>query len=191
MDDLNQYSEVDWETIWAPYDRSTYEVVLEKISEDDIVLDIGAGDLRLSRKIAKVAQRVYAIEYHKALILASVEHTPLPENLTVIIGDARLVPFPPGITMGVLLMRHCTQFQLYFNKLTSVGAKRLVTNARWRMGIEEVNLLAKRTNYANLQIGWFACSCGAVGFKTASVELLTAEILDHQYEVFDCPKCTQ
>lgn len=191
MNDLVQFSEADWEYIWAPYDRSTYDAVLEKISTNDIVLDIGAGDLRLSREIAKIAQRVYAIEYQGSLIWTSVDRKPLPGNLYVIVGDARLVPFPNGITVGILLMRHCTQFKLYFDKLTMVGAKRLITNARWRMGVEEVNLLAERISYASLQIGWYACSCGAAGFKPAPADLVTEDMLENQNEVFDCPICAE
>ena len=39
----------DWELHWAPYDPATYQMVLEQLLPDDVVLDIGAGDLRLAR----------------------------------------------------------------------------------------------------------------------------------------------
>ena len=178
-----------WEGVWAPYDRPTYKLVLEKISPGDVVLDIGAGDLRLSREIARVARKVSAIEQQETLVRRSLELSPAVANLEIIIGDARQIPFPCGITTGVLLMRHCTQFQLYCEKLVEAGAKRLITNARWRMGVEQVSLSAPRASYASLGIGWYACACGGVGFKEGPVEMLTEEVLEIQNEVFDCPEC--
>ncbi len=69
---------------------------------------------------------------------------PLPANLIPICADARVLDFPSGITAGVLLMRHCTNFRLYAEKLQKAGAARLITNARWRMDVESMNLLAQR-----------------------------------------------
>jgi hypothetical protein len=41
-----------WEALWAPYDEPTYQLVLDYVRPDDVVLDIGAGDLRLTRQVA-------------------------------------------------------------------------------------------------------------------------------------------
>ena len=43
-------SDADWEALWSPYDQSTYHAVLEMIQSTDVVIDIGAGDLRLARQ---------------------------------------------------------------------------------------------------------------------------------------------
>ncbi len=43
-----------WEARWAPYDEATYAAVLAAIRPDDVVLDIGAGDLRLARRMAQI-----------------------------------------------------------------------------------------------------------------------------------------
>lgn len=179
----------DWELIWAPYDRSTYDSVLEKITRRDVVLEIGAGDLRLSREMAQIAVSVYAIEIQATLLPALDQRVTLPENLHIILGDARQIEFPQGITTGVLVMRHCTRFAIYSKKLIAVGAHRLITNARWGMGVEVVDLTAKRLKYGDLDIGWYACDCGAAGFKEGPVELLTGAVLDRQNEVSDCPAC--
>jgi hypothetical protein len=64
-------------------------------------------------------------------------------NLVVIHGDARYVAFPNGITTAVLLMRHCTHFDLYVKKLQAVGCRTLITNARWRSGVEVIDLHAE------------------------------------------------
>lgn len=179
----------DWERIWAPYDASTYDSVLEKITRRDVVLEIGAGDLRLSREMAQIAESVYAIEIQGTLLPGLDQRATLPENLHIILGDARHIEFPQGITTGVLLMRHCTQFALYSKKLITVGTHRLITNARWGMGVEVVDLSAERLEYGDLVIGWYACDCGAAGFKEGPAELLVGSVLECQNEVFGCPAC--
>ena len=176
--------------MWAPYDDATYQEVLENIFFDDIVLDIGAGDLRLSREIAKIARLVYALEIQGSLIKKAVLGSPVPKNLVCIAEDARLVPFPQGVTVGVLLMRHCTHFQEYVRKLQDVGAQRLITNARWRLGVEVVQLSAHRVEYSRLEIGWYACLCGAAGFKQGHAEQVDEEVLEKIIEVKNCPNCS-
>ena len=91
--------------------------------------------------------------------------------------------------MGVLLMRHCRHFALYFNKLRTVGCRRLLTNARWRMGVEEIDLRGDRLPFAAVEIGWYACQCGHVGFVPGPPERLTPELEASVYEVRDCPAC--
>ncbi len=62
----------EWETLWAPYDEATYAAVLAAIEPSDVVLDIGAGDLRLARRIAERARQVIAWEIQPALVNAAV-----------------------------------------------------------------------------------------------------------------------
>jgi len=182
---------LDWERLWAPYDEATYQEALAAVNPEDIVLEIGAGDLRLARRLAKTARLVYAIEIQAGLLEnKNVGDEPLPTNLIPIIADARKYPFPSGVTCGVLLMRHCTSFRLYAEKLKAAGCGRLVTNARWRMGVEVVDLQAPRMPYNMLNLGWYACWCGATGFKPGVADTITAEIESICYEVIDCPKCT-
>ncbi len=181
---------LDWEFQWAPYDLPTYQLVLEQIATSDIILDIGAGDLRLTRQMADIASKVYALEINHSLLdqgLAS--FSPLPANLIPICSDARAFDFPRDLTCGVLLMRHCTHFQVYADKLRQAGARRLITNARWGMNVEVVDLRAVRIPYANIEIGWYACWCGAVGFKSGSPEYLTPENEVIIHEVVNCPNC--
>jgi SAM-dependent methyltransferase len=180
----------DWETIWAPYDKSTYQAVLEQIGPPDIVLDIGAGDLRLSRRIAAICRRVYAIEIQVPLIeQGQIRLGSFPHNLIVLHGDAQHLTFPDDLTLGVLLMRHCTHFRAYADKLKASGASRLITNARWGMGVEVLSLQSERIPYDEVEIGWYACWCGGVGFKPGQASRLTDEILAHTQEVVDCPLC--
>lgn len=176
-----------WEWIWAPYDARTYELVLEQIDANDIVLEIGAGDLRLSRQIAQQAKWIYALEINEPLLERS--SNDLPANMQTIIGDARLSPFPDNITVAVLFMRHCTHFSLYFDKLQAGACQRLITNARWGMNVETINLNALHRSYQELEIGWYACRCGNCGFKSGPSQVLTEEIAGQVWELDSCPAC--
>lgn len=182
--DLCSYA--SWETAWAPYDQATYEAVLDFLRPADAVIEIGAGDLRLACQMAARVRQVTAIEINST-VLALAPHK-LPVNLHVVCGDARTLAYPRA-SVGVLLMRHCTHFPLYVTRLRSAGCSRLVTNARWRMGVELLDLELSRLAYALFQGGWYACSCGAVGFKACSPDDITSENAMACTEVSACPAC--
>lgn len=180
-----------WELLWAPYDSATYRAVLDAIRPEDIVLEIGAGDLRLARRVAKIVRRVEAIEIQADLLDKARREAPEPfeTNLVIHHGDARNKPFPEGTTVAVLLMRHCNHFHLYFHKLRQIGCQRLITNARWRMGVEVVQIFAPRVPYPEIGLGWYACECGAVGFKPGRVDKIGPETDKTIHEVINCPNC--
>jgi hypothetical protein len=182
--------EPDWEAIFAPYDQPTYRLVLEQLRPDDIVLDLGAGDLRLDRQMARIVRKVYAVEVNARLLEhACAAPSPLPANLIPLCADARTLDFPVDITTGVLIMRHCTSFRLYADKLCTAGATRLITNARWRMGVEVVDLDMQRIPYVTAGMGWYACLCGGTGFKQGPVERWSVEMDPITNEVSTCPQC--
>jgi hypothetical protein len=118
-------------------------------------------------------------------------HGPVYDNLVIHQGDARKLPFPEGTSVAVLLMRHCTHFYQYFQKLRRIGCQRLITNARWRMGVEFVQIFAPRMPYHEIDLGWYACECGAVGFKPGPVDEIGPEFDKIIHEVTDCPNCAQ
>lgn len=175
----------EWESRWAAYDEPTYQAVLSYIRPEDVVLDIGAGDLRLTRRMAAVARCVYAIEMQPALLA---HQEPLPVNLIVLCADARFIPWAEGITVGVLLMRHCTHVGLYGARLRAAGCERLITNARWGMGVEQMDLGPRRP-WPSIEFGWYACLCGQTGFVAGPLELLTEERMDEVNETENCPAC--
>jgi SAM-dependent methyltransferase len=184
----------DWEAIFAPYDQPTYQAVLELLGPEDVVLDIGAGDLRFSRQAARIANKVYAVEINDLVLQQGLASRNLvPDHLIPIQADAAALDFPSDITVGVLLMRHCTHLRLYWKKLREAGARRLITNARWRMGVEEVDLRAERALFHDIAMGWYACSCGATGFKVGptDAEQWSIEMDKLIHEVTDCPQCKQ
>lgn len=172
--------------MYAPYDRQTYQAVLERLGPNEVILDIGAGDLRLARQMARIARKIYAVERNAQLLDPSMR---LPANLICICADARTLDFPGDLTTGVLLMRHCTCFGLYVEKLRQVGATRLITNARWRMGVEVVDLWAPRRPFDETRMGWYACVCGSTGFKEGPAWQWTLEMDQAIHEVSCCPQC--
>ena len=183
-------SDAAWEALYAPYDQPTYQAVLDQLGPQDVILDIGAGDLRLSRQMAGIARRVYAVEINRQVLdQAYASRDPLPANLVPIHADARTLDFPSGITAGVLLMRHCTCFPLYALKLQKAGADRLITNARWHMDVEVVNLFVQRKSFVEFDMGWYACVCGATGFKEGPANHWTIEMDRITTEVSGCPQC--
>jgi len=173
-----------WEALWAPYDEDTYRLALSFVPAGAAVLDIGAGDLRFARRLAARASVVYAVERNRALLGG-----PAPGNVRVICADARAWPFPSGVEVAVLLMRHCAHFALYRRKLEAVGARRLITNARWGMGVECIDLSIPARPYSDLAAGWYACRCGATGFRAAPPETLAPRDLESVHEVARCPEC--
>ncbi len=60
--------DADWEFRYAPYDALTYETALRHLEQTDIVLDIGAGDLRFARQAAARVRCVIAIEQNAGLL---------------------------------------------------------------------------------------------------------------------------
>jgi hypothetical protein len=175
-----------WEARWAPYDEPTYQTALNYVQPDDVVLDIGAGDLRLTRQMAKIARRVYALERQPAILA---NQSPWPANMTVICADARNIPWPPHITVGVLMMRHCTHFAEYGARLRQLGCHRLITNARWGMDVELMDFNTA-IPWHNQIIGWYACWCGRVDFSPTSPAALTEAHLEQVTQVTHCPICS-
>lgn len=178
----------DWELTWSPYDEPTYAAVLNALCPTDVVLDIGAGDLRLARRMAAVVRRVIAWEIQSDVLRQGIDSS-LPANIASVLTDARQEPVPSEINVAILLMRHCTNFRLYAEKLAAAGCRWLLTNARWGLDVEKVDLLAERIPFTAVSLGWFACCCGHTGFIPGPPEKLTPDIIEVTHEVYGCPKC--
>jgi hypothetical protein len=216
-----------WEARWAPYSEVDYAAVQVAIRPDDVVLDIGAGDLRLARRLAHIARQVIAWEMQPELLAASIHGTAASstgidsssritdpaawavhprritdpagaehassleadERLTVVCTDARSEPVPPGVTVAVLLMRHCTHYALYVEKLRAAGCQRLITNARWGVGVEVIDLVPAAP-FASVEAGWYACRrCGATGWAGEDATAVNAAALETVTDVEGCPAC--
>jgi hypothetical protein len=182
----------DWEGWFSPYDEETYSLVLQNIGQDDIVMEIGAGDLRLALRLAGRARRVYAVEVNPKVLGPALEAIgwDLPRNLAVICANAMDIPFPSDVTVAVLLMRHCQHFGDYVARLRVIGCGRLITNARWKAGVEVIYLAEKGVAFSQVRGGWYACLCGEVGFVPCP-PTCTEECPDELCltQVESCPAC--
>jgi hypothetical protein len=179
----------DWEAAFAPYDEETYRAVLAHITAHDVVLDIGAGDLRLTKRIATLARRVYAIERDPAALARSDRNW--PANLIVICADALAMSFPADVTTAILLMRHCTRehFAAYRQRLSALRrCRRLITNARWKMDVEVIEIQSGGV-YDPDRVGWYACRCGSIGFTPGDLGRITPRVLAEVIDVVSCPQC--
>lgn len=179
----------DWEGWFSPYDDETYNQVLHNVREDDIALEIGAGDLRLALRLAERARRIYAVEINPKVLGPALEAIgwDLPCNLVAICANALDIPFPSDVTVAVLLMRHCQHFGDYIAKLRAIGCRRLITNARWKAGVEVIELAVRGEDFPQVRGGWYACKCGAVGFVPYNSD--SNEQCFPIHEVENCPRC--
>lgn len=176
----------DWEGWFSPYDDETYSLVLQNVEKSDIVLDFGAGDLRLALRMAEKVRRVYAVEVNPVVLGAALGEIgfDLPRNLHVICANALDIAIPTGTTVAVLLMRHCQHFGEYFDRLRAAGCRRLITNVRWKSGVEVIDLAGPRAPCEQLREGWYVCQCGTVGYVGQGERSQTIPV-----EVSDCPAC--
>lgn len=164
-----------------------YRDVLTHIRPEDVVVDIGAGDLRLGLRMAAQAQTVYAVEVNPLVVAHALRviGLDLPRNLHVICGNALDVPIPSDVTVGVLLMRHCQHFQEIVRRLQDAGCRRLLTNARWKTGVERIDLDTPAVPFEEVQEGWYACRCGGTGYIGAGERPDATPA-----EVSSCPACS-
>ncbi|MCC6905313.1 MAG: rRNA adenine methyltransferase [Anaerolineae bacterium] len=178
----------DWARLWAPYDASTYQEALGYVNPGDRVLDIGAGDLRFAYLVAQKGCTVYAIEQQIGLLCNS-RHTAYASRIHVMVGDARYMAFPE-VDVAILLMRHCADFARYVTRLRQAGCGQLVTNARWRMGVECMPL-ATAIPFKPERSGWQACvQCGRVHFHPCEDPARAPENIDSAFvNVEGCPDC--
>ena len=176
--------------MWAPYDEGTYQAALGYLEPGSFVLDIGAGDLRLAARAVAKGCRVLAVEIQPAVIRRAQPDVLNLDRLQVVAADARGFPFPPGLDAALLLMRYCEDFALYVRKLRACGCPKLITNARWRVGVECIPLGLGEA-FRSDRMGWYACvRCGKTAFIPGPCERLKPGIEFDHVDVEGCPNCT-
>jgi len=96
-----------WEGFSVP-EENHYEKVLSSVKSDEVIFDVGAGDLRLDLMLCEKVKRVYAVEVNP-VILASALKTiafDIPKNLIVIRANAFDLTLPEDVTTILCLMIH-------------------------------------------------------------------------------------
>lgn len=96
-----------WEIFFLP-EEDNYDDCLSKLSMEDVVFDAGAGDLRFDLMMMECVKKVYAVEINPKILASALRiiKYDMPENLTVICGDAFDMDLPPDVTVVTCLMIH-------------------------------------------------------------------------------------
>lgn len=96
-----------WEIFIVP-ESMFYEEVLAMISEDDVVFDVGAGDLRFDLMLSEKVKKVYAVEINPEFLGGALKIIgyDMPLNIVVICGNAFEMEIPGDVTVVTCLMIH-------------------------------------------------------------------------------------
>lgn len=99
-----------WEIFFMP-EECNYESCMTQLSKDDVVFDVGAGDLRFDLMMADKVKKVYAVEINPTILASALRIIgyDLPVNLTVICGNAFEMELPSDVTVVTCLMIHREQ----------------------------------------------------------------------------------
>lgn len=94
--------------IWFHPETENYADCLEQLSRNDVVFDVGAGDLRFDLIMAEKVRRVYAVEIDPNIIAPALHIIgyDLPRNLIPICADAFEMELPGDVTVVSCLMIH-------------------------------------------------------------------------------------
>ncbi len=99
---------VGWEIFFCPEKKENYHIFLKNLSEEDVVFDIGAGDLRFDLIMSQKIKKIYAIEINPTILGRALQVVgyDLPENIIAICADAFQMDLPLDATVITCLMRH-------------------------------------------------------------------------------------
>ena len=78
-----------WATVMMVAQTENYQCILSKLRKKDVLMDMGAGDLRLALKATEKCQKVYAVELCPYTVYRSLQIIgySMPPNLIVTCAD--------------------------------------------------------------------------------------------------------
>ena len=96
-----------WEIFYVPEDMY-YDLCLDRLSRDDVVFDVGAGDLRFDLMVAGVCKKVYAVEINPTITARALNIIGygMPTNMIAMCGNAFEMELPGDVTVVTCLMIH-------------------------------------------------------------------------------------
>lgn len=97
----------DGEEMFVP-ETWFYDIVLSMLRGSDVVLDVGAGDLRFALLASRKVRKIYAVEVDPKIMSSALRiiSYDLPRNVIPICADARDVALPSDVTVITCLMIH-------------------------------------------------------------------------------------
>lgn len=86
--------------MYVPH-KDNYKEMLAKLSKNDVLCDMGAGDLRFALMASQICKKVYAVEMSPQIVSKALEIISwrLPRNLIAICGDWRYISVPNDVTI--------------------------------------------------------------------------------------------
>ena len=98
---------VGWEGFFCPEDNN-YQDCFNQLKKEDVVFDIGAGDLRFDLIMLKKVKKVYSIEIDPTILGPALKVIGFskPANLIVINGNGFDFEIPNDVTVITCLMIH-------------------------------------------------------------------------------------
>lgn len=96
-----------WEIFYVP-EEMFYDACLEKLSRDDVVFDVGAGDMRFDLIMSEKVRKVYAVEINPKITARALNiiRYGMPTNMIAICGNAFEMELPRDVTVVTCLMIH-------------------------------------------------------------------------------------
>lgn len=96
-----------WEVFFVPEDMY-YGSCLDRLNRNDVVFDVGAGDMRFDLIMAETVRKVYAVEINPTTIARALRIIgyDLPANVVAICGNAFEMELPSDVTAVTCLMIH-------------------------------------------------------------------------------------
>lgn len=89
-------------------EKDNYQDCLSRLDPNDIVFDIGAGDLRFDLMMSRKVKKVYAIEINPSILSYALDiiDNNMPTNMNVICGNGFTYPIPEDVNTITCLMIH-------------------------------------------------------------------------------------
>lgn len=86
--------------MYVPHEEN-YESMLQKLGPEDVLCDMGAGDLRFSLMASERCKKVYAVEMNPEILSDSLRIIKwcIPRNLVVVCADWRSFLIPQDVTV--------------------------------------------------------------------------------------------
>jgi len=105
-----------YHTVMYVPQKENYKDALSKLKKDDVLIDMGAGDLRFALMASERCKKVYAVEMCPKTVgdALNIIGYALPRNLIVICADWRYVQVPSDVTIVINLANGSPGNKMWF-----------------------------------------------------------------------------
>jgi hypothetical protein len=103
----NRYPIPSFSTVMLVPHEENYHDALKIVDKDDIVCDMGAGDLRFALMLSGICKKVYAVEWNPVTVHNSLKIIgyQIPKNVVAICAHWDEFPIPDDVTKIIALVQ--------------------------------------------------------------------------------------